>query len=247
MDEDQEKEAFKFLWDYKRAMKTNCMQVNHVKEKEEEEDPCKHEEQVEVDGFDVCTSCGLALMTVFKAEVDWYKRCVTPKVYSSPDRLRAVNKHLARFITKADLRIPMHPLQERLQAMKKQSRYKSLNYAIALTCLVEPHDIESLEKLRTFLPKSHLAWARSSKIFPRPLPPSFIRCWLNHLMKSTKPLTATQEKAFHERLARLQPDDMKLMLRLIRSYGCPPDREVCTYPDDLRCALYRFSRAATTL
>ena len=158
-------EDFRILLEYKRSKA----------EPAEEEEPkpvvCLHGDQVEHEGFHVCTQCGLVLDHVFQPEVNWTSRCVIAKPYSPSDSLQAVDKHLIAFLEKTGIRAPLHPIQERLRFMKMQSGYKSLNYAIALACILQD-DIHAQESLEPYLPQSHVAWARSSRLL-KPLPSHF--------------------------------------------------------------------------
>ena len=143
-------------------------------------------EQVLHEGSYVCTECGLVMVSDFQPEAKWRDRCVIAHAYTATDRLQAVDKHLLEFMEKADVRAPLHPIQERLRFMKKESGYKSLNYyAIALTCILED-DSESQEKLRPFPPKSNVSWARSSRLL-KPLTRHFsesfarmLRCYCSN-------------------------------------------------------------------
>ena len=111
-------EAFQMLLEYKRGQAVAAEQA------------CLHEDQVEHEGFYVCTQCGLVLDHVFQPEVNWTSRCVIAKSYTPHDSLQAVDKHLSAFMEKTGIRAPLHPIQERLRFMKMQSGYKSLNYAL---------------------------------------------------------------------------------------------------------------------
>ena len=209
-------------------------------EKEEEEAKvCPHYDQVVHEGSYVCTSCGLVLSQVFMPEVNWSDRCVMPSIYSASDRLGAVDKHLAWFLEKSGIRATLHPVQERLRFMKKECRYKSINYALALMCILEG-DPESQEKLRPYLPKSHAAWARSSRIM-KPLSNFFITSWLDHLMINAKQLSTSQWKRFHTNVALFQTEQSNLMRDMIVDYGCHQDDDLHRLPHELQYALYRFS------
>ena len=198
-------EAFNILHEYKKAQEeSKRQQQKELQQKDEsveeqkrdEEKICMHEgEQVLHEGSYVCTECGLVMVSDFQPEAKWRDRCVI--AHASTDRLQAVDKHLLEFMVKADVRAPLHPIQERLRFMKKESGYKSLNYAIALTCILED-DSESQEKLRPFLPKSNVSWARSSRLL-KPQPRHFLRVWIHRLKENPKP----SPKLNSESLARM--------------------------------------------
>ena len=244
-----EDEQFRILIDYVKSRDVeNVATASSLSEQrtdlsEESRDlelVCLHLDQVEHDGYYVCSACGLVLDTLYQPEVNWTDRCVISKSYSSTDRIQAVDRHLIEFMQKTGIVSPLHPIQERLKFMKKESGYKSLNYAIALTCILEG-DCDSIMKLLPFLPDSNVAWARSSRML-RPQPPSFVMAWLYHLMKNPRPLSKSQLKKFHDHVSLFQPDHVDLMYRLIRCYGCY-GYDLDALPHDLKCALYRYSCA----
>ena len=247
-------EAFNILYEYKKAQEeSKRQQQKELQQKDEsveekkrdEERICMHEgEQVLHEGSYVCTECGLVMVSDFQPEAKWRDRCVIAHAYTATDRLQAVDKHLLEFMVKADVRAPLHPIQERLRFMKKESGYKSLNYAIALTCILED-DSESQEKLQPFLPKSNVSWARSSRLL-KPQPRHFLRVWIRRLKENPKPLTKAQQRKFGENVALLlqQPELSALFHSIISFHGYGMyGYHLDDLPDDLQCALYRFSCA----
>ena len=239
-------EQFHILKEYLRTKEEE--KVKEVQNQDEEvvsndsqAEICYHPNQVIHEGYYVCTDCGIVLDMVFEPEVDWEKRCVLAKTYSSADRIEGVDKHLRHFMEKTGIRAQHHAIQEKLEFMKKECGYNSLNYAIALTCILEG-DQESLEKLRPFLPQSYVAWARSSRVLPKPLSTHFIATWLRHLTTHSKSLSKSQRQKFHENIARFQPEQTDIMYRMIQCFGCY-GYNIDSLPPELSCALYRFSCA----
>lgn len=208
--------------------------------RDEVSEKCMHPDHVVHQGFYVCTSCGLVSDTVFLPEVNWESRCLKARSYAAVDRLQAVDRHLKHFMGKAGISAPIHPLQERLRYWKKESRYRSLNYAIALTCVLY-HDVHQREKLIPFLPESNVSWARSSQLM-NPVPNEFVVAWYRHLMRNPKQLSRPQANRFSRNVARLEPLQADLMYRLIRCHGYY-GYDLSALPWELRCALYRFTRA----
>ena len=206
------------------------------------EEKCWHNHQVVNEGQYVCTTCGLVLGNVLMAEVNVFDRCVLPRSYAARERLSAVDKHLIRFMERTGVQVQLHGVQERLQFMKKDSGYKSLNYAIALSCICH-EDKAACYALRSYLPKSNVSWARSSRLVSC-MPRQFSDIWLRHLLINAKPLTRRQSSRLNENLDKFCREQNDAMRLLIESYGCGSDRHVDSLPDDLRCALYRFSCAA---
>ena len=143
------------------------------------EEKCWHNHQVVSEGQYVCTTCGLVLGNVLMAEVNFFDRCVLPRSYAARERLSAVDKHLIRFMERTGVQVQLHGVQERLQFMKKDSGYKSLNYAIALSCICH-EDKAACYALRSYLPKSNVSWARSSRLVSC-MPRQFSDIWLRHL------------------------------------------------------------------
>ena len=222
-------EAFHILYEYKKAQEeSKRQQRKELQQKDESVEEQKRDEekirmhkgeQVLHEGSYVCTECGLVMVSDFQPEAKWRDRCVIAHAYTATDRLQAIDKHLLEFMEKADVRAPLQPIQERLRFMKKESGYKSLNYAIALTCILED-DSESQEKLRPFLPKSNVSWARSRRLL-KPLPHHFLRVWIRRLKENLKQLTKAQQRKFRENVALLlqQPELSALFHNIISFHG----------------------------
>eukprot|EP00117_Sycon_ciliatum_P012949 scpid88804/ scgid13810/ len=205
-------------------------------------DKCWHNHQVVSEGQYVCTACGLVLGHVLLSEVNWTDRCVKARTYSARERLNAVDKHLVCFMKRTGIQVQLHGVQERLQFAKKDNNYKSLNYAIALRCIYH-EDEATCQKLRVYLPKSNVAWARSSKLM-NCMPEQFAKAWLQQLMTGTRALSKAQAVRLRENLSKFKPEQVELMQRLIRCYDrTASERDLDALPNDLRCALYRFSCA----
>ena len=135
------------------------------------------------------------------------------------DRLNAVDKTLADFLDKVGWHdsLPLHDVQELLKAMKYRSGFRSINYAIALTCILDGHE-ELQEKIAPFLPRSNAAWARSLAVLD-PVPPVFVRSWLKNLLKPapSRNLTQTQKKRVHDSLPHVTDTELLVMYDLIES------------------------------
>ena len=118
------------------------------------------------------------------ADVHWLEHTMKAREYSDMDRLNAVDKTLADFLDRVDFyeSLPLHDVQELLKAMKFRSGFRSINYVIAPTCILDGHK-ELQEKIAPFLPRSNAAWARSLAVLD-PVPPVFVRSWLKNLLKS---------------------------------------------------------------
>ena len=147
-------EQFQILQQYLKTKvdeKAKRVQDEDEEEEEEEEEDrrCDHSYQVVHEGYYVCTSCGIAMDSVYLPEVNWESRCVIGHSYSCKDRIGAVDKHLRHFMEKAGIRASHHVIQEKLLFMKKECMYKSLNYAIALTCMIRsPWENSNLSYLK---------------------------------------------------------------------------------------------------
>ena len=211
-----------------------------VEEEELQQRKCLHNDQVLHEGSYVCTACGLVLVSDFQPEVNWSDRCVLTSSYTGTDRLQAVDKHLTWFLEKTGLEVRLHPVQERLRFMKKECGYRSLSYPLALMCILEDHP-EYQERLQPFLPKSHVAWARSSRLL-KPLPVHFRKSWLRRLIQSPKPLSKAQLKRLHRSVALFRDDERVMMHDMILLYGSPTN-SLDSLPYDLKYALYKFSSA----
>ena len=219
---------------------------------EREEEQCVHE-GIETDEAFVCQHCGLVLGSLYGPDVHWFDHAVMPRVYSARDQLNAVDKALYKFIDRICLQtdLPMYTVQERLRAMKIDAGYKSLNYAIALSCVLEG-DHAAQEEIRPFLPKSNNAWARSMRLMC-PLPVIFLKNWLNNLMRtsstyvppsSSRDLSKQQEERFRENVQRLDELERQVMYDLAATYACELDAEdFLRLPTQLKIALYKYTMA----
>ena len=235
--------------------------IEHLARKREEErrketneygEQCEHE-AIETEEAVVCQRCGLVLDNLYGPDVHWFDHAVMPRVYSARDQLNAVDKALYKFIDRICLQtdIPMYTVQERLRAMKIDAGYKSLNYAIALSCILEG-DHEAQEKIRPFLPKSNNAWARSMRLMSPP-PVIFLKNWLNNLMRtsltyvppsSSRDLSKQQEERFRENVQRFDELERKVMHDLAATYDCELDADdFLRLPTQLKIALYKYSMA----
>ena len=248
---------FEILYAYVRSKKQCALEEKKKKKKkkeiEESEEVCYHrEEQVEHAGHRVCSQCGFVMADIYMPEVKWRERCTSIKTYTDSDRIQGVNRHLVHFLNKIDFTLPhaqFHPVQEALQAMKKSSSYKSMNYAIALSCILhEDHD--AVRTLRSSLPRSNVSWLRSSRI-TQPLPSCFPLMFLLHLMEHIKgPLSARQLNTLKVNLSLMSPADLSMMHLLIDAY-CWHDYSleylvdhVTSLPPDLANILYQFTKTA---
>ena len=83
------------------------------------------------------------------------------RTWTDRDRLELCVKPLLSILERADISAQIHPIIEIIKFLKKECGYKSLNYPIVLTCLLD--DEETQMKLLPFLPRSDVAWARSFK------------------------------------------------------------------------------------
>ena len=213
----------------------------------EKKKKCVHE-AVETDEAYVCCKCGLVLEDIFQPDVHWLDHAMMARQYTNMDRLNAVDKALAAFLEKVgwDDSLPLHDVQELLKAMKFRSGYKSLNYAIALTCILEGHEIQ--EKISPFLPRSNAAWARSLAVLD-PVPPVFIRSWLRNLLKptSSRNLTQTQRKRLNDGLSHFNETELQVMFDLMKCYGVHLQKsrqvDIDTLPLELRHVLHKYALA----
>ena len=80
-----------------------------------------------------------------------HQRCSSmKKLYAAHERLCGVDRHLLHFLSKTELlsdQLRVHSLREQIRAMKKSCLYKSINYAIALSCIVYETNVDALRKL----------------------------------------------------------------------------------------------------
>ena len=147
------------------------------------EKKCVHE-GIETEEEFVCQKCGLVLGQVYCPDVHWLEHAVKSKEHTDMSRLNAMDKTLGDFLDRIgwydSLPLPWHDVQELLKAMKFRSHLKSLNYAIALTCILEEHELLQ-EKISPFLPRSNAASARDLVVLD-PVLPAFVRSWLKKLL-----------------------------------------------------------------
>ena len=191
----------------------------------EKKKKCVHE-GIDTDEEHVCQKCGLVLDQIYCPDVHWLEHAIKAREYSDMDRLNAVDKTLADFLDKVGWHdsLPLHDVQELLKAMKFRSGFRSINYAIALTCILDGHE-ELQEKIAPFLPRSNAAWARSLAVLD-PVPPVFVRSWLKNLLKPTpsRNLTQTQKKRVHDSLPHFTDTELQVMYDLIECYGFDTSR-----------------------
>ena len=223
--------------------KSQPVQVSSTPEKK-----CAHE-GIETDEEFVFQKCGLVLGQVYCPDVHWPEHAMKAKEYTDMDRLNAVVKTLADFLVKVGVydSLPLHDIQELLKAMKYRSEFKPLNYAIALTCILDGHQAQ--EKIAPFLPRSNKACARSLAVLD-PVSPVFIRSWLKNLLKPThsRILTQTQKKRIVDALQHLNETELQVMYDLIKCYGLDMiDKSRClnldACPLELRHVLHKYALA----
>ena len=215
-------------------------------------DSCEHE-GVETEEAFVCRRCGLVLDNLYLPEYNWTDRCVIPRQYRASDRLDAVDRALDKFLNRISLQtyLPMYIVQSRLRAMKIDAGYKSLNYAIALSCILEG-DEALQEEIRPYLPRSNNAWARSMRLMAPP-PAIFVQNWLKNLLKRSttyvpptpsRDLSKQQEQRFKETLERFDDVEHQVRRDLVTAYDSDlePD-DFSRLPSELRIALYKFAMA----
>ena len=146
--------------------------------------------------------------------------------YSDMDRLNAVDKTLADFLSRVGFydSLPLYDVQKLLKAIKYWSGFRSINYVIALTCILDGQK-ELQENIAPFLPRSNAAWARSLAVLD-PVPPVFVRSWLKNLLKPTpsRNLTQTQKKRVHNSLPHFTDTELQVMYDLIKCYGFDTSR-----------------------
>ena len=237
--------------------------IEHLARKREEErkkenneygeKQCENE-AIETEEAVVCQRCGLVLDNLHGPDVHWFDHAVMPRVYSARDQLNAVDKALCKFIDRICLQtdLPMYTVQERLRAMKIDAGYKSLNYAIAVSCILEG-DHEAQEEIRPFPPKSNNAWARSMRLMSPP-PVIFLKNWLNNVMRtsltyvppsSSRDLSKQQEERFRENVQHFDELERKVMHDLAAMYDCELDADdLLRLKTQLKIiALYKYSMA----
>ena len=235
---------FGTLMDYLERKKQ--LQVT-VEESSAKKKQCVHE-GIETDEDYVCHKCGLVLGQIYQPDVHWLDHAMMVRQYTDMDRLNAVDKTLAAFLEKIGWcdSLPLHEVQELLKAMKYRSGYRSLNYAIALTCILDEDRIR--QKIAPFLPRSNAAWARSLAVLD-PVPQVFIRSWLKNLLNptSSRNLTQTQRKRFNEGLILFDETQLQVMFDLIRCYGVKIEKsrhlDIDTLPLELKHVLHKFALA----
>ena len=152
-----------------------------------------------------------------------------PRIYSDRDRLKAVDKALYKIIDHVCLQtdLPMHTTQERLRAMKIDAGYKSLNYAIAFSCILEGDHAAQEEIRPDFFPcMSNNAWAWSMRLMSPP-PVIFLKNWLHNLTRtsltyvptsSSRDLSKQQEERFPENVQRFYKLERPVMHDLAAPY-----------------------------
>ena len=187
-----------------------------------EQDKCLHDECAETEEAFVCRKCGLVLDHLYQPNMDWCNDAMMDRQYTHADRLNAIDNSLLIFLEKASCTgssLPLFVIQERLQTMKITSGYQSLNYAIALICILGEDD-EAQKKCSAFLPTSNVAWARSMKMLA-PVPTQFVRCWLRNLLNSSPPknFSKQQQKRFYKNLKPLDETERKFMQDLIKLWN----------------------------
>ena len=107
---------------------------------------------------------------------------------------------------------------------------------------------EARDKVAPFLPKSNVAWARSSRLL-QPAPMQFVDSWLRNLRRRcpSKDLSKTQKKRFYDSFKLLDETERQTMYNLMHCYGRvhyygldeTNDLDVLL-PIELRHVLYRY-------
>ena len=232
---------------------TRKKQPTQVSSEPLEKKKCVHE-GIDTDEEHVCQKCGLVLGQIYCPDVHWLEHAIKAREYSDMDRLNAVDKTLADFLDKVGWHdsLPLHDVQELLKAMKFRSGFRSINYAIALTCILDGHE-ELQEKITPFLPRSNAAWARSLAVLD-PVPPVFVRSWLKNLLKPTpsRNLTQTQKKRVHDSLPHFTDTELQVMYDLIECYGFDMSRpsrhlNLEALPLELRHVVHKYVQAVKKL
>lgn len=241
-------DAFEELKRYvyaKRQEEQRILEETEEAESDDEEKKCLHEE-IETEDEYTCRKCGVVLTSKFQPDALWFDHAMGERVYSDVDRLNAATKALNTFIERVELEtnVPLYVLQERLRYLKIDAGFKNLNYAIVLICLLEG-DVLAQQALIPFLPKSHVAWARSMRLL-NPLPDIFYKNWLKVLLSKcpSRDLSKTQKKFFFERCSHFNSLEKTAMDHLILCYDYDLMlEEFEKFPFELKHALYRFTRA----
>jgi len=230
-------------------------QLDSQQQDEGETQECSHADQVVYKGEYVCCSCGLTMDAVYLPEVDAHKRCcMMKKPYATAERMYGLDRHLLCFLAKCNLlsdEIHLHPVREHIQFLKKSCSYKSLNYAIALSCILYDDDVTCLRKLRPFLPRSIVAWLRFSRLV-QPLPERFPLLFVLHLMEFPKKMTSAKITSLRSNLLLLSRFDLSTMHSLIDAYCWESFSlkhllgNLDTLHPDLISIMYRFSKVAVS-
>ena len=229
--------------------------IHHGKESvvRDTEKSCNHVDETVIDGSYVCTQCAHVIeQHVYAPEHDFHKRCMPEKrCYQSRQRLLGVDRHLVSFLKKTNIgeflssHFYLHPLQETLHSLKKSCLYKSLNYAIALSCLLFECDYIVQMRLRTFLPRSNVSWLRFARML-RPLPSRFPLLFCLHLLESSRQLTPQQVLTTRKNLPRLSGVDTSILLSVVDAYcwEMQPLSDLInnfdSHHEDLQCILYDY-------
>ena len=169
--------------------------------------------------------------------------------HTDMSRLKTVDKTKADFLDKVGLydSLPLHDVQELLKAMKFLSHFKSLNYALALTCIREGHELLH-EKVFPFLLRSNADCARNLTVLD-PITPAFARSWLKKLLKPTpsRNLTQTQKRRIFDALQHFNETELQVMHDLIKCYVLDNNKSkqviLDTLPLELRHVLYKYAFA----
>ena len=253
---------FKILPAYVRERRLHEKDEDEEEEEEEEEEEqfgeekqCQHLDHVLHEGRYVCSSCGLVMAVIYFTEDDVHRRCsLMKKSYAVHERLSGVDRHLLHFLSKTELlsdQLCVHTLREQILAMKKSSLYKSINYAIALSCIVYDTNVDVLRKLRSYLPRSNVSWLRFSRIM-KPLPQHFPLLYVLRLMESTRMVSSSQLSTLRTNLLILSPSDTSLMVSLIDAYCWETYsldhviQNLHTFDSDLISILYQFTKVAVS-
>ena len=174
--------------------------------------------------------------------------------YAAHERLCGVDRHLLHFLSKTELlsdQLRAHPLREKICAMKKSCLYKSLNYAIALSCIVYDTNVDALRKLHSCLPHSNVSWLMFSRIM-KPLPQHFPLLYVLHLMESTRMVASLQLSTLRSNLLLLSPSNISLMTSLIDAYCWETYsldhviQNMHTFDCDLISILYQLTKVAVS-